>query len=300
MNEMKVSVCIITYNHEPYIADCLQGAVNQVLNCDYEIVIGEDLSSDRTLEICREYAAAYPGLIKLISGPVNIGMTANGLRTFAACTGDYLAVCEGDDYWTDPHKLQRQVDYLEAHPDYSMVAENGLVIDSIKNVEHPFNTIDERDLEIHHLLSKRQFPTASVLLRRNMLDASLLNYKFSADTFLWCFLARKGKIRYFPVISSVYRKGMQGIVKSSDKLEWALLMEKWNNDIAKILPAGFDKQVLKRRNYAEFLRAFYFCLSKRDFKKAFLSLKKCCYYQPLRTAQAMSKFVFRKLTLSSR
>lgn len=297
---MKVSVCIITYNHEAYIEACLQGAVSQVLNCDYEIVIGEDLSSDGTLAICKRYAEAYPNLIKLISGPVNVGMTANGLRTFGACTGDYLAICEGDDYWTDPHKLQRQVDFLEAHPDYSMVAENGLVLDTRKGTEHPFNNMNERDLEIHHLLAKRQFPTASVLLRRNMLDASLLNYKFSADTFLWCFLARKGKIRYLPVISSVYRKGTHGIVLSSDKLEWAFLMEKWNNDIAQILPQGFDQQVLKRRNYTEFLKVFFFCANKGDFKKALLSLKKCFQYQPMRTTQAVSKFLFRKLRVSSK
>ncbi len=297
---MKVSLCIITYNHEPYIEACLQGAVDQVLNCDYEIIIGEDLSSDGTLDICKKFAAAYPKIIRLISGPVNVGMTANGLRTFAACSGDYLAICEGDDYWTDPHKLQRQVDFLETHPDYSMVAENGLVLDTTRGIEHPFNNIDERDLEIHHLLAKRQFPTASVLLRRAALDPSLMNYKFSADTFLWCFLAQKGKIRYFPVMSSVYRKGTQGVVLSTDKLEWALLMEKWNNDIAKILPKGFDQQVLKRRNYTEFLKVFHFCANKGEFKKAICSLKKCFHYQPLRTMQAFSKFLFRKLTPASK
>jgi glycosyltransferase involved in cell wall biosynthesis len=295
---MKVSVCIITYNHEAYIEACLEGAVSQVLNCDYEIVIGEDLSSDGTLAICKKYAAAYPQLIKLISGPVNVGMTNNGLRTFGACTGDYLAICEGDDYWTDPHKLQRQVDFLEAHPDYSMVAENGLVLDTRKGTQQPFNNMEERDLEIHHLLAKRQFPTASVLLRRNMLDASLLNYKFSADTFLWCFLARKGKIRYFPVISSVYRKGEHGMVLSTDKLEWAFLMEKWNNDIAQILPKGFDQEVLKRRNFQEFLKVFFFCANKREFKKAFVSLKRCFHYQPFRTTQAVSKFLVKKFRVS--
>lgn len=297
---MKISVCIITYNHEPYIEACLQGAVSQVLSCDYEIVIGEDLSTDGTLEICKKYAAAYPGIIKLISGPGNVGMIANGMRTFAACTGDYLAICEGDDYWTDPHKLQRQVDFLEANKAYSLVAENGLVIDTINGREYPFNNIEERDLEIHHLLCKRQFPTASVLLRTNMLDASLFNYKFAADTFLWCFLANKGKIRYFPVTSSVYRKGMQGVVKSANKLEWAIMMEKWNNEISMILPKGFDQQVLKRRNYNEYLKAFFFCMNKRDLGKAALSLRKCFQYQPYEAAQALSKYVFKKLSASSK
>jgi len=297
---MKVSVCIITYNHEQYIDACLQGAVSQQLNCDYEIVIGEDMSTDGTLEICRKYAAAYPDIIKLISGPVNVGMTKNGLRTFAACTGDYLAICEGDDFWIDPHKLQRQLDFMLANPEYSMIAENGLVIDSIKNTEYPFNNIEERDLEIHHLLSKRQFPTASVLIRRSMLDQSLFNYEFTADTFLWCFLARKGKIRYIPVMSSVYRRGLHGIVKSADKMEWALLMEKWNNDIAQILPKGFDQEVLRRRNFTEYLKAFFFCLNKRDFKRASISLKKCFKYQPFKTTQALSRFILRKVKVSTR
>jgi glycosyltransferase involved in cell wall biosynthesis len=297
---MKVSVCVITYNQEAYIEACLQGIVSQELSHDYEIVIGDDFSTDGTLAICKKYAAEYPDRIKLISGTTNIGMTANGMRTFAACRGEYLAICEGDDYWIDPHKLQRQVDFLDNHPDYSMVAENGRVIDTRRDTEHPFNNIEERDLEIHHLLARRQFPTASVLLRRSMLDASLFNYKFSADTFLWCFLAQKGKIRYFPVMSSVYRKGTHGIVLSSDKLEWAFLMEKWNNDIAQILPKGFDQRLLKRRNYTEFLKVFFFCANKGDHKKAMLSLKKCFEYQPLRTAQALSKFLYRKLTVSSK
>ncbi len=297
---MKISVCIITYNHELFIEACLQGAVNQVLNCDYEIVIGEDKSTDRTLEICKRYAAAYPGIVRLISGPGNVGMLANGMRTFAACTGDYLAICEGDDYWTDPNKLQRQVDFLEANKSYSMIAENGLVIDSINGREYPFNNIEEMDLEVHHLLSKRQFPTASVLLRTSMLDASLFNYKFAADTFLWCFLASKGKIRYLPVTSSVYRKGIQGIVKSANKLEWAILMEKWNNDLAMILPKGFDQQVLRRRNYQEYLKAFFFCLNRRDFAKAALSLKKCFQYQPYKTTRALSQYFYRKLNISSK
>jgi len=297
---MKVSVCVITYNHEAYIEACLQGIVSQVLNADYEIVIGDDCSADGTLAILKRYAAEYPEKIKLIAGTSNVGMTANGLRTFAACSGAYLAICEGDDYWTDPHKLQRQVDFLDANSGYSMVAENGLVIDTTRGIEHPFNTIEERDLEIHHLLARRQFPTASVLLRRGLLDASLLNYKFSADTFLWCFLAQKGKIRYLPILSSVYRKGTHGIVLSSDKLEWAFLMEKWNNDIAQILPKGFDQELLKRRNYTEFIKVFFFCANRGDLKKAMLSLKKCFKYQPMRTAQAVSKFLYRKLTVSSK
>jgi len=290
----KISVFILTYNHESYISDCLEGVVSQQLNCAFEVIVAEDCSSDNTLAICRDYAARYPEVIKLLETPVNLGMVKNSLRAVAACTGDYIAPCEGDDFWTDPHKLQRQVDFLEANPEYSMVAENGLVKNSVLNKEFPFNSIGERDLTIEDLLEKRQFPTASVLFRRKYLE-EYKTPKYAGDTILWCFLATKGKIRYMPNISSVYRRGMQGIVLSSNKVEWAKLMEKWNIEISAILPASFDRRIFKRRNYKEYMKAFYFSAGIKDRKNAIYSIKKCFHYQPIRTAITLSKFFLKKL-----
>jgi glycosyltransferase involved in cell wall biosynthesis len=295
---MKISVCIATYNHEHFIRECLDGVVAQQVNFDYEIVIGEDASTDNTLAICQEYASKYPALIKLLTTPVNLGMLQNGMRTAAAATGKYIAICEGDDYWTDPGKLQRQYDFLEGHPEYSMIAENGLVLNTYEGKEFRFNTRDEGDLEIIDLLGKRLFPTASVLFRAQYIRENFKQPQHGGDTFLWCYLATRGKVRYLPIVSSVYRRGLQGVVLSTNKVEWAQLMEKWNAEISQIMPANFDKSVFKRRNYAEYLKAFHFSNSVNDTQNALLSIRKCFSYQPVRTIITLSKFFLGKLRLT--
>lgn len=111
-----VSVCMTTYNHAPYIAEAIESVLSQRTSFAVELVIGEDCSTDRTLDLCRGYAARYPGRIRLITGERNVGWRVNYRRTFEACRGKYVAYCDGDDWWCDENKLQCQVDRLEADP----------------------------------------------------------------------------------------------------------------------------------------------------------------------------------------
>src|SRR5918994_3606750 len=104
---MKVSALIITYDHERYIADAIDGALRQETNFDYEIVISEDCSTDETRAIVREYAADHPR-IRARYSPRNLGAAQNFVHGYRACRGEYIAVLEGDDYWTSPKKLQKQ------------------------------------------------------------------------------------------------------------------------------------------------------------------------------------------------
>lgn len=297
-NKRKISVSIITYNHEPFIRACLEGVLSQQVDCEFEVVLGEDCSKDNTYAICQEYAERYPTIVKLLDTPVNLGMIKNGLRTVTACTGDYIAFCEGDDYWTDPHKLQRQFDFLEANPDYSMIAENGLVLNTVLNTEALFNTRPESDLQIDDLLRRRQFPSASVLFRSAYLRDEFKAPTFAGDTFLWCYLATRGKVKYLPNVSSVYRRGLQGVVMSTNKIEWARMMENWNAEISSMLPDDFDREIFNRRNYSEYIKAFFFSASINDKKNAMLSIKKCFHYQPVRTAITLSKFFVKKLRVA--
>lgn len=108
-----VSVCVITYNHKPYIAQTLDSILAQKTNFDFEIVIGEDKSTDNTRVICQMYAAKYPNIIRLLDTTGNLGVVPNFIRTANACQGKYIAVLEGDDYWIDDYKLQKQADVLE-------------------------------------------------------------------------------------------------------------------------------------------------------------------------------------------
>lgn len=113
---MKLSVFIVTYNQERYIRQCLESVVAQKVNFDYEVIIGDDCSTDGTGAICDELAAKYPQ-IQVYHHPKNKGLLGNWEFVMNHCQGDYIAILEGDDYWIDEYKLQTQVDYLDAHPD---------------------------------------------------------------------------------------------------------------------------------------------------------------------------------------
>ena len=122
---MMVSVICNTYNHGPYVRDALEGFVTQQTNFPFEVLVHDDASTDNTADIIREYEAKYPEIIKPIYQTENqYSQKVRIDRTFQIprITGKYVAVCEGDDYWTDPMKLQKQVDFLESHPDYSLCA----------------------------------------------------------------------------------------------------------------------------------------------------------------------------------
>lgn len=119
MNKPKLSVILITYNHEKYIRKALDSVLMQETSFPFEIVVGEDCSTDNTKNIVKEYVKKYPEKIRLIDRKKNTGRpTLNVYETTMACKGEYLAYLEGDDYWTDPQKLQKQVDFLEIHPEY--------------------------------------------------------------------------------------------------------------------------------------------------------------------------------------
>ena len=115
-----LSIVTITYNHESFIAKTIEGVLMQQVNFPIELIIAEDCSTDGTRAICQRYADEHPELIRLITSESNVGAVKNERRAMLAAKGKYIAFCEGDDYWTDPCKLQKQVDFLESHPDYSV------------------------------------------------------------------------------------------------------------------------------------------------------------------------------------
>src|SRR5262249_39772783 len=108
-----------TYNHEAYVAQAIEGVLAQQADFPIELVIGEDCSTDNTRSICSTFAKRHPEVIVLLAQDKNLGLVANGRAVFRACRGQYLAMCEGDDYWTDPRKLQKQADLLDKHPSWS-------------------------------------------------------------------------------------------------------------------------------------------------------------------------------------
>lgn len=129
MTQPLVSIASITYNHEQYIAQAIESWLMQNVNFPIEIVIGDDCSADNTPLIIKEFQKKHPELIRIISTERNVGMMPNFIRTLEACKGKYIALCEGDDYWTDPNKLQVQVDFLKTNPDFVMSYHDTTVVD---------------------------------------------------------------------------------------------------------------------------------------------------------------------------
>lgn len=124
-----VSVALVTYKHEAYIREALDSILMQQVDFPYEIVAGDDCSPDGTRDILREYAGRYPGRFVLLLREKNLGATANSYDIKCHCKGRYIAQLEGDDFWTDPFKLQKQVDFLESHPEYIGTAHMHNVVD---------------------------------------------------------------------------------------------------------------------------------------------------------------------------
>lgn len=224
VNNPLVSVWMITYNHEKYISQALDGILMQKTNFNYEIVIGEDCSTDRTREICIEYQKKYPDKIKLLLNEKNIGVTPNFIQTLKACKGKYIALCEGDDYWTDSYKLQKQVDFLEANPEYSVVYTDCSLINSLGDKLPDTDYLIKQRKRYRsgdvffNLLRENFINTLTVCLRAECIisDKSILDKWYIYDYYLWLQLAKKGKVQYIADITACYRIHATGLCQNDE------------------------------------------------------------------------------------
>ena len=207
-NEIIVSVAMITYNHEPYIQKAIEGVLMQKTNFQIELLIGEDCSTDATRRICLEYQEKYPDVIKLLLPEKNLGMMQNSFQVLQACSGKYIAACEGDDYWTDPCKLQNQVDFLEANPNFNLcchdweVNTDGVITSS--PVHDKYKEIKFFNFETLPWIWITK--TNTLLYRNKVFDFSILQrYQYSRDVHIVYHLLKNGKGVFFPQIMSGYR-----------------------------------------------------------------------------------------------
>lgn len=223
MDKPLVSICSITYNHAPYIRQCLDGFLMQKTNFPFEIIINDDCSTDGTTEIIKEYAAKYPELIKPIFHDENqYQKGARGILVnyvFPKVQGKYLALCEGDDYWIDSLKLQKQVDFLEENPDYGLVHTYFHYVDVNDKVIPPptqfHQHIQERIFDgyiwDYYLYNPGFILTCTCVLRRSLYreeEQTLL------DTGLFMTIARQSKVHCIREITSCYRRNPQGAMCS--------------------------------------------------------------------------------------
>ena len=217
--EIVVSIVCNVYNHGKYLRDCLNGFVMQQTNFPYEILIHDDASTDDSADIIREYEKKFPEIIKPIyqmENQYSKGVSINKTFQTPRITGKYVAICEGDDYWTDPFKLQKQYDFLETNQEYSMCVtscewldmRNGKTVDRCK-------TVVDRDISLEEIILEskgRPFQSATFFLKSDIyLDKPDWFFQFGVgDTPLAIYCAILGKIRMLSDTTAVYRNHAEG------------------------------------------------------------------------------------------
>ena len=269
MNKPLLSILSITYNHEEFIAQAIESWLMQETDFDIEIVIGEDCSTDNTRQVIEKYRTKHSGLIKVITSEQNVGMQANFVRTLEACQGKYIALCEGDDYWTDPLKLQKQVDFLEKNEEYSICFHDTTVIDENDvTIKKTRLNNDVEDLSTNELIKGVFIPTLTVVYRniiesKDYSDISKVN---NADTFVFSLLGKYGKgKRLFNIKNAIYRVHKGGVWSLKD---WESKMKSTINTlniIADNAPKLNKNEILINRNNI-LRKLLLYLLSKRRFR----------------------------------
>lgn len=217
-NNIVVAIRCAVYNHELYLRDCLEGFVTQKTSFRFVAVVHDDCSTDNSTAIIREYEQKYPNIIKPIYETQNQWSKHDGsvdriIRDAVVETRPkYIALCEGDDYWTDPYKLQKQVDFMETHPDYSMCFHRTEVLSDNKTDPELYSHLEEREYSACEIYKNWSVPTCSVMYRANALTSEESNKSIVyGDIYLFLRLAEKGKLYNLNFCGAVYRRNSGGI-----------------------------------------------------------------------------------------
>jgi glycosyltransferase involved in cell wall biosynthesis len=214
---IKVSVVILTYNQKNFIGQAIESALAQQTDFDCEILVGDDCSTDGAREVIAAYAAQYPDQVKAVLHAKNLGQNGlfNTIETLKLAQGQYIAPMDGDDYWTDPLKLQKQVNYMETHLDFSACFHNALITYEDGLDSHELNAPDQkRVVTVEDLVGEDEiwFMATSAVMFKN----GLMHYpdwflrSSSGDIPRYVILAKQGSIGYLPDTMSVYRKNRGG------------------------------------------------------------------------------------------
>jgi glycosyltransferase involved in cell wall biosynthesis len=218
--DLMVSICCTTYNHEQFIAQTVDSFLAQQTDFDFEIVIGDDCSTDGTSAILKLFKEKYPDIITIITPEKNVGAHQNMIDVVKMCRGKYIALCDGDDYWTNPHKLQKQVNFLEANPEYTICCHHTRVIDQDGNTLYVAPAPKPLIYTYFDLIAGRQAETkTATVVYRNLAEIHQLFKKpwytscHAADKFLKLFATyiTGGKIYVMPEIMSCYRNHVGGV-----------------------------------------------------------------------------------------
>ncbi len=283
MKDILISVCTVTYNHGKYIADAIEGVLMQQCNYQIEMIIGDDCSTDSTTEIVKSYQQRYPEIIKPIFHNPNVGAQANSFACLKDCKGKYIAALEGDDYWTDPLKLQKQVDFLELNPEYSICfhrvgIDNGssIVDDYITKV--PANITSQTDL----LVKGNYIHTPSMVFRNSSLTLpEWMMRAMPGDYPLYLILTNNGeKIKYLDAQMANYRVHQQGI--------WS--MQNTNKYLQHSALTMLNCAKYLKHPLPEFISRWAMVLADSVYYLGYQKVTKAEYFSLIRWALSRAKF----------
>lgn len=229
-----VSVGMITYNQFHYIVQSIEGVMQQKANFPFELVIGEDCSTDGTREIVLKYEQNYPDIIRVITSDNNVGAVMNSCRTMKSCKGKYIAFCEGDDYWHHPYKLQKQVDFLESHMECGLIlADADVYYCKSKKYIKSYNSHNgyqsPMNLTIDQIMGggKMMKWTCTAVIRKKILEQIVESdpYLYKSGTFLmidnqlWAETSLTSKVAYIPESLATYRVRDESASRSNNRIK---------------------------------------------------------------------------------
>ena len=280
----KISVGVITFNQETTIRQTLDSILAQKGEFDLELVIGEDCSPDSTYAICADYAERYPDVIKLLPNTKNLGIMANFARVMRACTGDYVGICAGDDYWCDEMKLEKQLEYFKAHPDVGVVSTSGyrhfVLRDEMAPGIHPLNPIEDGDIKKFYF--SKDYPGGVYAMPLSLLIKSDLLQYVDFDEFvkrgfpvedypMQAILAQHckwGHVDNLCVVYRVYKESATFISFDHPKyLQYYKGLANIRRYLNELFPDDvcFDEEWIQEY---EFYKEFLMYLHKMDYKRA--------------------------------
>lgn len=218
-----VSVIILTYEQERFVAQAIESVLAQKVNFDYEILIGEDCGKDNTRTICQEYDEKY-GFIHVLPRSQNLGVTANWCDCVQKASGKYLMMLDGDDYWTDTSKMQLQVDFMEQHPECVLCHTNAdyLYMKSGRLRHSHKRNVPEGNIQQKIMSGQEQMTSSSMCLRTSTVMQHIpfdlyISERFPCEDWpTMVILSGYGEIRYLPVVTTVYRIGQPSITHQCD------------------------------------------------------------------------------------
>ena len=278
-----IGICVVTYNEEKYIAQCIESALEQVCEEPYVIFIGEDCSTDSTLSICQKYVENNPQKIKLYARKQNLGLVKNTIDLLqemqrAAC--DYIAMLDGDDYWIDRHKLQKELDFLNKNKDYGLVHTQMHIMVNDKLVQNFRKNIKCGDTFRYIGQSNAAIGNCTCMFRTELLnycnlDDFITNQFMSVDYVMYAIFAKYTKFGFLNDFTAVWRRGHASVSNPNNVEKQISYLQ--NDDrmwryLGNLFPEQFYYDIKNATNYYNY-RCFQIAYKAKDYKRAYQAIK---------------------------